>query len=363
VASPKLIDRCLAEAASAAIVGGMGRGPAELALAERSGYVESRHLGAAAVCDPQGRLTASLGDPALPVYLRSTAKPLQAMAVATLGADAIGSGGAPIEWPRAALAAACGSHDGEPVHVETVLAVLDRAGLGEPDLRCPPSFPRDRRGAGDTPRAVWHNCSGKHAWMLAGAVANGWPVAGYLDPDGPLQKAVLGTVARLAGATPAHVGVDGCGAPTPVLPLTGLATAFARLADGEQETAGVVEAVRSFPVLLGGTRALDTAILRVTGGRVLAKVGAEAVYAAVDLERGLACALKVTDGSARAGGPALLAVLRALGWLDGGELAELEPVACPAVMGGGHAVGRVTPARVVLDRPGMDPAGFVVEDH
>jgi L-asparaginase II len=354
----------------------MGRGPAELALVERSGYVESRHLGAAAVCDPGGRLIAALGDPALPVYLRSTAKPLQAMAVAALGAGMVGGGqgaagagarveGAPasIEWPRAGLAAACGSHHGEPVHVETVLAVLARAGLGEADLRCPPSFPRDRGGAGDVPRAVWHNCSGKHAWMLAGAVANGWPVTGYLDPDGPLQQAVLGAVARLAGATPTHVGIDGCGAPTPVLPLSGLATAFARLAGGGQDAADVVGAVRGFPVLLGGTRALDTAILRVTGGRVLAKVGAEAVYAAVDLDRGLACALKVADGSARAGGPALLAVLRALGWLDGDELAELEPVACPAVMGGGHAVGRVAPAQVVLDRPGMDPGGLVVGDH
>jgi L-asparaginase II len=133
------------------------------------------------------------------------------------------------------------------------------------------------------------------------------------------------------------------------MPLAGLATAFARLAVGERDGAAeLVAAVRAHPVLLGGSRALDTAVVRVTGGRVLAKVGAEAVYGAADTRSGRGLALKVLDGAGRAAGPALLAALGALGWLDEAELAELEPLAAVPVTGGGRPVGVVRPAPVTF---------------
>jgi L-asparaginase II len=322
-----------------------------LAEVERSGFVESRHLGAVAVADADGRLLAAAGDPDLVVYPRSCSKPFQAMAVRGLGVEAeLGLG--PV-----ALAGACGSHNGEPDHVASVRKVLEAAGLEESALRCPPALPTDRsaraRVAG--PAAVYHNCSGKHAYMLAGAVVRGWAPERYAEPDHPLQAVVADTLGDFAGVAIEHVGVDGCGVPVHALSLRGLATAYARLgaraAAGEEGPAAVVEAVRRHPFMLAGTGQLDTLLLEATGGRVLAKVGAEATYAAVDLAGGTGVALKVLDGAPRARSAALLAALRALGWLDDAQFQQLLPAATVEIHGGGHTVGAVRPAELRLTTP------------
>jgi L-asparaginase II len=313
---------------------------------ERSGLVESRHLGVAVACDPDGRVAAALGDPELVVYPRSCAKPFQALAVLRLGAgERLGLG-------AEALASACGSHTGEPVHVRAVGRTLAAIGLDEGALRCPADLPAhpDARAAAAEPRRVYHNCSGKHAWMLAGAVARGWPVEDYLDPGHPVQQAISRALALWTGEESGHVGCDGCGAPTAALSLRGLATAYARLGaravTGEGGPAALVAALRDHPLLIRGSGQLDSLLPEVAGGRLVAKTGAEAVYGAANLASGQGLALKVLDGGARAGAPALLAVMRALGWLDEEELAALLPAAVAPVTGGGRPVGQVRPASV-----------------
>lgn len=322
-----------------------------LAEVERSGFVESRHLGAVAVADADGRLLATAGDPGLVVYLRSSAKPFQALAVRALGVEAeLGLG-------EVALAGACGSHNAEPDHVASVRKVLEAAGLDETALRCPPVLPTDRtaRERADGPAAVYHNCSGKHAYMLAGSVVRGWAPERYTEPDHPLQAVVGDTLADYAGSPIEHVGVDGCGVPVHAVPLRGLATAYARLgaraASGEEGPAAVVEAVRHHPFMLSGTGQLDTLLLEATSGRVLAKVGAEATYGAVDLSSGTGLALKVLDGAPRARGAALLAALRALDWLTGPEWDAVIDAATVPIHGGGHPVGTVHPAKLTLTTP------------
>jgi L-asparaginase II len=322
-----------------------------LAEVERSGFVESRHLGAVAVADADGRLLATADDPGLVVYLRSCAKPFQAMAVRALGVETeLGLG------PEA-LAGACGSHNGEPGHVASARKVLEAAGLDETSLRCPPVLPTDRaaRARVDGPAAVYHNCSGKHAYMLAGSVVRGWAPERYTEPDHPLQGVVGDTLADFAGVPVEHVGVDGCGVPVHAMPLRGLATAYARLgaraAAGEEGPEALVEAVRRHPFMLCGTGQLDTLLVEATGGRVLAKVGAEAAYAAVDLATGTGLALKVLDGAPRARGAALLAALRALDWLDDAEWDAVIGSATVEIHGGGRTVGAVRPAELTLSRP------------
>lgn len=316
---------------------------------ERSGFVESQHFGAVAVADAEGTVVAAAGDPDLPIYLRSCAKPLQAMAVLGLGVEReLGLG-------ALALAGAAGSHSGEPEHVTSVRKVLAAAGLDESALRCPPALPSDaeaRRAAGAA-AAVYHNCSGKHAYMLAGAVARGWEIERYVEPEHPLQAVVADTVADFAGAAIEHVGVDGCGVPVHALPLRALATAYARIghraAAGDALAAPLVEAARRHPVMISGSGRLDTRLLEVTGGRLLSKAGAEGASAAVNLDSNLGVAVKVLDGAQRARGPALLAALTALGWLDERELEELLPAAVTPVTGGDQEVGSVRPAAVQLD--------------
>jgi L-asparaginase II len=319
-----------------------------LAEVERSGFVESRHLGAVAVADVDGRLLAAAGDPELVVYSRSCSKPFQALAVRGLGVEReLGLG-------AVELAGACGSHDGEPEHVASVRKVLAAAGLDEDALRCPPVLPsgREARRHAEGPAAVYHNCSGKHAYMLAGSVVRGWAPERYTAPEHPLQAVVADTLVDFAGVAVEHVGVDGCGVPVHAVPLRGLATAYARLgskaAAGEDGPAALVAAVRAHPFMLAGSGQLDTLLLEATGGRVLAKVGAEAAYAAVDLAAGGGLALKVLDGAPRARGAALLAVLRALGWIDDRELAAVLPAATVEIHGGGRTVGQVRPADLDL---------------
>jgi len=321
-----------------------------LAEVERSGFVESRHLGAVAVAGPDGELLAAVGDPDLVVYPRSCSKPFQALAVRGLGVEReLGLG-------QLALAGACGSHDGEPDHVASVRKVLAAAGLEESDLRCPPILPanREARARVEGPAPVYHNCSGKHAYMLAGSVVRGWETDRYTAPEHPLQAVVADTLSDFAGVPIEHVGVDGCGVPVHAMPLRGLATAYARLgaraAGGEEGPSALREAVRRHPFMVAGSGQLDTVLLEATGGRVLAKVGAEAAYAAVDLDSGIGLALKVVDGAPRARGAALLAALRGLGWLDEREWETVLPAATVEVHGGGRIVGAVRPAQLRLGR-------------
>ena len=321
-----------------------------LAEVERSGFVESRHLGAVAVAGPDGELLTAAGDPELVVYPRSCSKPFQALAVRGLGVEReLGLG-------QLALAGACGSHDGEPDHVASVRKVLAAAGLEESDLRCPPILPgnREARARAEGPAAVYHNCSGKHAYMLAGSVVRGWETDRYTEPEHPLQAVVGDTLSEFAGVAIEHIGVDGCGVPVHAMSLRGLATAYARLgaraAGGEEGPSALVAAVRRHPFMVAGSGQLDTVLLEATGGRVLAKVGAESAYAAVDLDNGIGLALKVIDGAPRARGAALLAALRALGWLDEREWETVLPAATVEVHGGGRTVGAVRPAELRLRR-------------
>jgi L-asparaginase II len=323
-----------------------------LAEVERSGFVESRHLGVVAVVSPSGELLAAAGDPDLVVYPRSCSKPFQALAVRGLGVEReLGLG-------QLALAGACGSHDGEPDHVASVRKVLAAAGLEESDLRCPPILPgnREARARAEGPAAVYHNCSGKHAYMLAGSVARGWETGRYTEPEHPLQAVVADTLSDYAGVPIEHVGVDGCGVPVHAMSLRGLATAYARLgaraASGEEGPSALLEAVRQHPFMIAGSGQLDTLLLEATGGRILAKVGAEAAYAAVNLASNIGLALKVIDGAPRARGAALLAALRGLGWLDEAEWEAVLPAATVEVHGGGRTVGAVHPARLDLPAPG-----------
>jgi L-asparaginase II len=325
-----------------------------VAEVERSGLVESRHYGIVVVADVGGRVLAAAGDPDEVVYLRSCAKPFQALAVwsldveRTLGVDRLG------------LAGAAGSHAGEPVHVESARKVLAAAGLDERALRCPPALPRDpaARELAPGPAPIYHNCSGKHAYLLAGAVAQGWERERYTSPEHPVQAVVADTVADYAGVPIERVGVDGCGVPVHAIALRGLATAYARLAaraaGGAEGPAALVEALRQHPVMLAGTGSLDTVLLEVTGGRVLAKAGAEGVHAAADLASGRGLALKVLDGADRARRAALFAALRALGWLDERELEAIRPLVTSEVLGGGERVGEVRPAALDLELDGSE---------
>src|SRR5215467_1945677 len=104
-----------------------------LAEVVRSGFTESRHRGAAVALSSDGTVTFAAGAVDVPVFPRSSNKPLQAAAMLRAGLG--------LEGELLALAAA--SHSGEDFHVDGVRKILSDAGLTEGDLRCPASWPLD----------------------------------------------------------------------------------------------------------------------------------------------------------------------------------------------------------------------------
>ena len=159
-----------------------------LVAVTRGRQPESVHRGAVVVVDPSGRLRYAAGDQALPLYLRSSAKPLQAIPLVESGAADR------FDLTERELAVICGSHSGEPMHLDAVRAILAKAGLDEGMLQCGAHPPLDAAQAaalistGQPPAPIHNNCSGKHAGMLAACRFRDWPVDSYLDPHHPLQR-------------------------------------------------------------------------------------------------------------------------------------------------------------------------------
>lgn len=299
-------------------------GLVELAVVERSGLVESRHLGAGVVLDARGGERV-LGDADALMYPRSTLKLLQAVAVQRLGAHLTGD----------ELVLSAASHLGTPVHVQAVQAILARAELAEDALRCPAQFPADSasRRAAVEPARVTMGCSGKHAAFLLACVVQGWPVEGYLDPQHPLQQAILEVVEELSGERVVHTGVDGCGAPVHALTLRGLARGV-RAALADPDGARLADAVRTHPWALDNAEIAT--VIRETG--LVAKSGAEGVFVATAAD-GTTVALKVIDGSGRALVPVGLTLLRETGSVDAVAIDRVIAETTERVLGAGDVVG------------------------
>ncbi|HEY0097899.1 MAG TPA: asparaginase [Pyrinomonadaceae bacterium] len=317
--------------------------PAPLVEVRRGAITESRHRGHVVAVDGDGLIVAQLGAPETVTYLRSSAKPLQAVPLISTGAaDRFG-------FTPQEIAVACGSHSGESVHEATVEAMLRKIGLDGGALKCGVHEPFDKevalelRARGEQPRVLQNNCSGKHTGMLALALHLGGATETYDQPANPAQLAIARTVAEFSGVPLEEiaVGTDGCGVPVFGITVRAMALAYARLvappaafdAKTRDACVRIVVAMRAHPELVGGTRQrLDTELMRAAQG-VISKVGAEGVYT-VGVEpsarwpRGLGLALKIEDGEDRRARPTVvIESLRQLGVLDDATFGELAPYA------------------------------------
>ncbi len=306
-----------------------------IAVTVRSGHAESVHHGAVVGLAADGSVALQIGVPDVAVYPRSAMKPLQAIAMVDAGLD----------LPPELLALVCASHDGRPEHLHGVRRILGLVGLDEaalantPDLPLDPGAAEQALRAGAERSALAHNCSGKHAGMLATCVVNGWPHdRSYLEPAHPLQRRITEALAGWVGEPSAHVGVDGCGAPAHVVPLVGLARAIRAVVTGAAGPAGdrVADAMRRHPDLVAGPTRDVTLLMRAVPGLV-AKDGAEGVFVA-GLPDGRVVALKVADGAGRARPPVMVAALERLG-VD--VTAVPDPARRSLVLGHGRPVGEV----------------------
>ncbi len=275
----------------------------------RGALVESAHAGVVAVARADGGLVAAVGDAAAPVFPRSAIKPLQALPFLETGAvERFGLG-------PAEIAVACASHSGTPRHVAVVEGLLAKAGLTPAALGCGVHEPfdaavaRDMIRRGERPTSLHHNCSGKHAAMLATAAHLGEPTDGYWLPDHPVQVRIRRVLEDLTGCSLSAgvCGIDGCSVPNWAIPPAALAGAFARFVSGAGlapqragDCARIFEACTAHPDLVAGPGRFDTLVMQRLPGRVLVKTGAEGVYCGALRETGLGFALKIDDGAKRA---------------------------------------------------------------
>ena len=322
----------------------------------RSGTVESAHRVHVAVADARGRLIGGCGDPGQVAFYRSAAKPFQALPLVEDGVvERFG-------FTEKELALCCASHNAEPEHLALARSMLARAGLDERALACGPhpslrpERARELWARGARLGAVHNNCSGKHAGMLALAVARGWPAEGYLEPGHPVQRRMLVEIARWTGVAASELvtGTDGCGVVTFALSLADMAASFARFtaaADAGDPAARIVAAMTGHPFAVAGTGRTCTAVMERLGGRVFVKTGAEGVYCGGVRGRGLGFALKVEDGARRASDVALVGVLSDLGVADADDVPALARGRIEVLNTLGVDVGRIENVfRVEMDR-------------
>ncbi len=299
----------------------------ELVHGSRNGQVENIYRGDAVVVNlDDDEVIYELGDRFKKTFWRSSAKPFQVLPLVEAG------GIERYNISGEELALMCASHGGEEGHVEAVETLLKKIGFSEPDLHCGPAPPMYRPAVKEILKRKqnWtqlHNCcSGKHSGMLAIAAIKGYATDGYEEINHPLQQEVLEIASEISGVKKEEIGigVDGCGAPIFYMPLFNMAKAYAYLSKpgslaGDIRAGAlkkVAEAMSAYPWYVAGTGRLDTVLMEVTGGRLLAKLGADGVYCVSFMGEGKGIALKIECGVIKAIEPAIVEILRRLNYID-----------------------------------------------
>ena len=289
----------------------------------RGDIIESLHVGSAVICDPSGEIREAWGDPDLLIYPRSSAKILQGIPLIESGAaDAFA-------LPDTHLSIACASHIASDIHTDLVTGWLSNIGLDDDALRCGPQEPDDIAARNSLiqehqlPSQIHNTCSGKHSGFLTLAKHLG---AGpeYVDADHPVQQACRDAIEDFTGAQSPGFAIDGCSAPNFQTTLTGLATAFAKVAAAREDASSLRERAAArlrnatilHPEMVTGSGGACTALIRACDGKATVKYGAEAVYVAALPDLGLGIALKINDGANRAAEAAIAAILVKMGALN-----------------------------------------------
>ncbi len=292
-----------------------------LAELVRGNWVENLHRGAFCVVGADGEILAQAGDITRPTFPRSAIKSLQALAIFRSGAQQ------KFRFTAEELALTCASHHGQPRHIEVVSGMLQKLGLAVDDLECgahPPSNPEARKAlksAGEKPSALHNNCSGKHAGMLAVALALGAPTEGYTKRDHPVQKLVRDCVEQVIGTdlSEDRCGTDGCSIPTWAAPLSAFALGFHRMTSGIDLDDDLIQPARILfdaatgnPFLVAGTDTIDTDLMTAFEGELMLKIGAEGVFCGALRGANIGFALKCDDGNIKAAEPMVAALIEVM---------------------------------------------------
>lgn len=271
----------------------------------REGIIESTHYVQAVVADNRGRALSVAGSPETATFIRSALKPFQALAVTSSGA---------LERYNLTdrdLAIICSSHQGSVEQARQVFNILWRCDVDPSALQCP--IPPGRRSR------LEHNCSGKHAGMLAVCRQLNYPLSNYTQRNHPVQRLILGKIAELLRMPAEEIiyAHDDCGAPTYFMQLVQMATLYALLASGDNlDMERIVRAMTHHPAMVSGEGQFDTELMRLSEGELVSKAGAEGIQCIARVGEGLGLAIKVADGAKRAKSAIAIHLLKQMGWIS-----------------------------------------------
>ena len=300
----------------------------------RAGHIENIHRGDVAAVNCAGDIVHSVGNAYLQMFWRSAAKPFQALPFVKNG------GLEKYNISEEELAVSVSSHSGEENHVTLVRGILEKLGLDESVLDCGVLRPLNGKAykklllSGEPVTAVHNQCSGKHSQIIALAIMLGVSVEGYIRPEHPAQKLIFQHVAMASKMSEdkLEIGIDGCGVPVFYLPIYNMALAYARLStpsEGDwREYKVAAEKIRNamsnYPQVVSGTGRIDLAVPEITRGRIIAKIGSDAVYCLAVKDEDLGIAFKIEDGSFAAITPMVISVLKKFDLLTKSEAEELD---------------------------------------
>ena len=330
-----------------------------LVVLTRSHIIESIHKGYISVVDVKGNQIYHTDKNDVKVYMRSSAKPIQAVAFASSGAMEA------FDITPHELAIICSSHSGEAFHRNAVHSILKKIGLSEKHLQCGVANPYNANSLkglikkGERPSPLYNCCSGKHAAMLALCKYYGYSIEDYTELEHPVQQLVIKTISEILNfsQTDISIGVDGCGIPTIALPISQIARLYSHLAAGRngdskysETLEKIAQAMKSNPLMINGDKEFCSDLIACSRGKALGKVGAEGVYCIAVPEKQIGICIKISDGNERAVYPVASHLLNQLGILDDEMLQQLTKwVEPPLKNHKGKLIGHTIPVFDIRD--------------
>lgn len=290
----------------------------EILRVKRANIVERAHLGAVLLFGNE-KILSEVGYDTNPpcYYLRSCAKPLQSSVLADLGVFDF------FAFTPQEIAVVSSSHSGTFNHIERIENILRKIGKSASDLKCGIHPPLDA----DTRKyliknnlelsCLHHNCSGKHAGFLAACVMKGWDCTSYLDFEHPLQKIIIEKISYYCDYPPQYVSKDGCSAPILAMLLGNMCRGFLKCF---QNYPSIKDAMAQNPYFMGGENRIDSEIIFASGGRLVAKVGAEGICMVFNSQNEQVLLVKILDSNEQARAIVLLEALLQLNWLTNDEI-------------------------------------------
>lgn len=292
---------------------------------ERSGTTEVTVAGIISVIDGKGKSILDVGDTHYSLWSRSCLKAWQLLAhMPVLKAN----------YPQLQphhFALMMSSHSAEPIHLKTLDEISDIGKVDQSNLKCPAVYPMaqaDRihlKDQGETPKAKYNNCSGKHMGYLLAMKASDLPLDNYLNPSGKQFALLRQLLAFVLGkeSNDFPTTIDGCRIPNYAFAISDLAKMYALLVNDftAQQIDGAPKHLQQmlhdfpnlraymheFPEIIGGKNRIDTRIMQgelteADDLMLLAKQGADGLLAiaiapTAKFPNGLGIVIKLASGT------------------------------------------------------------------